>query len=99
MTLVEECQPSDGSNKRHPLPRHRRRKKRFPTNAWFDGECKVQKRKVNISKKQFLQQPFNETVREQFFRERKVYKKLIPVKGQKAPGGDGSSQETSNLPK
>ena len=76
-TAVDNCGYGENTNRRTKhSTRYRRGRTKFPINSWFNDECKAQKRLVNEIKKMFLQQPNNTNLREQFFKEKKVYKKI-----------------------
>jgi len=73
-SIVAKCGGS-----RHKAPSKANRGK-FPKHKWFDNSCKEQKRVVNDAWKRFLNQPTDYDAREEFYRQKKVYKKLIGVK-------------------
>ena len=80
-TAVDNCGHGENTNRRiKHSTRYRRERTKFPINSWFNDECKAQKRLVNEIKKMFLQQPNNTNLREQFFKGKKVYKKIIKAR-------------------
>ena len=79
--LVKDSNGVNGTekcNKNHK----RRTTNGFPNNHWFNAECKAQKRKVNDAKNNFYINPRDEDKRKAYFREKKIYKRVIKKKKQ-----------------
>ena len=76
ITPIDNCGQNENTYRKKKRPsRYQRKSTKFPTNNWFNEECKAQKRLVNAAKKMFLQQPNDTNLREQYFKEKKIYKK------------------------
>ena len=52
----------------------------FPRNTWFDKECKAKKSSVNRLAKQMKKNPNSVSIRGDFWKERKYYKRLVRKK-------------------
>ena len=55
-----------------------------PTNCWFDNECKFQKRIVNDALKIWKKDLTNSLLKEVFFKEKHLFKKLTKFKKREA---------------
>ena len=76
--IVEECCNTHKPNRStHHIAPTTDKTRIFPRNKWFDDVCKEQKRTLSVAKKLFLEKPMDSAVREEFYRQRKAYKKLI----------------------
>ena len=64
--------------------RVRTNKNRFPRKRWFDEECKTQKRVVNSARKNLQHFSDNQFNRENYFMEKRIYKKMVKRKREAA---------------
>ena len=55
-------------------------KKRNNKNAWFDIECRQSKRKVTKLAKRYSKCPPNSSIRDEYYNQRKEYRKLLKLK-------------------
>ena len=60
-----------------------KRSSQFPTNFWFDDECKTHKRKVNYLAKLLKSCTDDHTFKKYFLKERRIYKALVRKKKRK----------------
>ena len=58
----------------------KKRMKNTNKNRWFDWECRIAKRKLGKLSKLYGKQPFNVTLRNSYYADRKKYKSLIKTK-------------------
>ena len=84
ITLVKECGGVRKMNKECVTNTCVEKTRAFPRNKWFDGECKSQKRIVNDAKKLFNALPTDCHLREEYFFQKRVFKKLLKRKKQSA---------------
>ena len=77
ITLVKKCGGVRKMNKECVTNTCVEKTRAFPRNKLFDGECKSQKRIVNDAKKLFYALPTDCHLREEYFFQKRVFKKLL----------------------
>lgn len=72
------CEVADKSLRK--VSRKKKQKKRKHYKKWYDGECESIRKQIKSISIKVHKDPFNRNTRTEFFRQKKLYKKLIKTK-------------------